>query len=58
MKESTEQTEMKHIPENFVGDVIITPECFEDFLYYFSSMISTYPLITNTCIFKDKIASE
>jgi PmbA protein len=58
MKESTEQTEMKHIPENFVGDVIITPECFEDFLYYFSSMISTYPLITNTCIFKDKINSK
>jgi PmbA protein len=58
MKESTEQTEMKHIPENFVGDVIITPECFEDFLHYFSSMISTVPLITNTCIFKDKINSK
>ncbi len=55
MKESTEQTKTRSVPDNFIGEIIITPECFEDFLYFFSSMIGTYPLITDTCLFKDKI---
>lgn len=55
MKESTEQVVTKPVPENFIGDMIITPECLEDFLYYFEQMIGSYPLITDTCIYRDKI---
>ncbi|MDD4155109.1 MAG: metallopeptidase TldD-related protein [Candidatus Cloacimonetes bacterium] len=55
MKESTEQIVTKPVPDNFIGDIIITPECLEDFLYNFEQMIGSYTLITDTCLYKDKI---
>ncbi|MBC8214813.1 MAG: TldD/PmbA family protein [Candidatus Marinimicrobia bacterium] len=58
MKQSEEQITTQQIPEKFVGDVIITPECFGDFVSAFESMISDYPLISGTSIYKDKLNEQ
>lgn len=58
LKESTEQTQNKPIPENFIGEIIIVPECMEDFLSNFCSLLSGITLITDTCVYKDKIGFQ
>ena len=55
LKQTSEQTITKSFPDKIVGEIIITPDCLEDFISYITSMISDYPLITKTSIFKDKL---
>ncbi len=58
MKQSTEQVITQQIPAKFVGDVIITPECFGEFISALDSMISDYQLITGTSVYKDKLDKQ
>ena len=54
LQQSSEQTETRLLPEKFVGDVIITPDCFDFFQFIFRE-ISDYPLISGTSIYKDQL---
>jgi PmbA protein len=54
LQQSSEQTETRLLPEKFIGDVIITPDCFDFFQFIFRE-ISDYPLISGTSIYKDQL---
>jgi len=54
LQQSSEQAETRLLPEKIVGDVIITPDCF-DFYQFLFREISDYPLISGTSIYKDRL---
>jgi len=54
LQQSSEQTETRLLPEKIVGDVIITPDCF-DFYQFIFREISDYSLISGTSIYKDQL---
>ena len=62
LSQSAEQIDTKPVPEKFIGDIVVTPDCMESFLYFITGCIGDYALITGTSIFKEKlnlkIASE
>ena len=55
MKQSSEQTETHPIPEKFVGNVIVTPDCMDDIIGSITGYLYDYPLITKTSVYKDKL---
>ncbi len=55
MKQSTEQVRSRQFNGKFIGDVIITPDCLEDFLSIICMYLSDYHLIKGTSIFKDSL---
>jgi len=55
MKQSTGQTTTENLQGSFVGDVIVSPECMEDFISIITGYLGDYPLITGTSIFKDSL---
>ncbi len=55
MQQSSEQTETHPIPEKFVGNVIITPDCMDDIIGSITRYLYDYPLITKTSVYKDKL---
>jgi len=55
LKQSAEQLDPKAIPEKFVGDVIITPECLPNIIGSFMGYVSGYSLITKTSVYQDKL---
>ena len=55
LKQSSEQLETFSIPEKFVGNVIITPECMDDIIGGVTGFLSDYPLITGISVYKDKL---
>ena len=55
MRQSTEQISTKEISGKFTGDIIITPDCMNDFLSYITMFLSDYPLISGTSIYKDSL---
>ncbi|MCK4672131.1 MAG: TldD/PmbA family protein, partial [Candidatus Aegiribacteria sp.] len=50
MRQSTEQTSTKEISGKFTGEIIITPDCMNEFLSYITMFLSDYPLISGTSI--------
>ncbi len=55
LKQSSEQLETFSIPEKFVGNVIITPECMDDIIGSITGYLYDYPLITGVSVYKDKL---
>ena len=55
MQQSSEQTETHPIPEKFVGNVIVTPDCMDDIIGSITGYLYDYPLITKTSVYKDKL---
>lgn len=56
LKESVEQLKSKPLEGKFVGDIIITPDCLNDFIYFLNRInLSGNTLISGTSTFKDKI---
>jgi PmbA protein len=54
MRQSTEQTDVKPVDGSFTGDIIITPDCLGDFLYFISGVyLGDYALITGNSPWKD-----
>ena len=58
MRQSTEQVETKHIPEKFVGDMVITPDCLMTFVGFLTARISDGPLVSGTSIYKGKLNEQ
>ena len=59
MQQTTEQIQPKNLPEKFVGDIIITPDCLSSFLsFYLNSYLGDRSLITETSLFKDKLNEQ
>ena len=55
LKETEEQVKTKAVPNKFIGDIIITPDCLGDFLSIVESYISDYMIISGRSVFKDKL---
>ena len=55
LKQSSEQLETFSIPEKFIGNVIITPECMDEIIGGITGFLSDYPLITGISVYKDKL---
>ena len=53
--QSSEQTETRSIPENFVGNIIVTPECMDDIIGGITKYLHDHSLITGTSVYKDKL---
>ncbi|MCM1988755.1 TldD/PmbA family protein [Oceanirhabdus seepicola] len=63
MAQSVQELDAKPLPEKFVGDIIITPDCLGAFLYYYNAIfLGDGSLISGTSRLKDslneKVASE
>ncbi len=58
LRQSTEQVRSREFQGKFTGDVIITPECLEDFLDMATSCLYDFPLIKGTSIFRDSLGTE
>jgi len=58
MNQSTEQIAPDDIDGKYTGDIIITPDCIEDFISYIGAYLSDYYLISGTSIYKDSLNTE
>ncbi len=58
LSESSEQLNTQQVSGKFVGDVIVTPECMDDFVGFITNYLYDYPLITNTSVYKDKLGKK
>lgn len=57
MRESTEQVRSREFSGKFTGDLLITPECLEDFMDMTCMYLSDYPMIKGTSIFRDSLGT-
>jgi len=55
LQQSTEQVRTKHIPAKFQGEMIISPDCLNDFLGFLLGRIGDGSLVSGTSVFKDKL---
>jgi len=59
LRQSTEQLNTVPFEGKFQGDVIITPDCLGDMIYYYvDSFLSDMALISGSSILKDKLNSK
>jgi PmbA protein len=54
-RQSTEQVRTEHLPQKFVGDLVIAPTCLPSFLGFLTARLADGPLISGTSVFKDKM---
>jgi PmbA protein len=56
LKQCEQQTDMKNFEGKFEGDVIITPDCLRDIIYYYcATFLSDMALISGSSLLKDKL---
>ena len=58
LHQSAEQISTKPLQGKFVGDVIITPDCLGDMLYFVSGSLGDGPMISGTSVYKDKLNEQ
>ena len=57
-RQTTEQVRTRRIPEKFVGELLITPDCLDDFLGFLLQSVSDVPLISGTSLYKGKLGER
>jgi PmbA protein len=59
MRQSTEQTNVSPVDGSFIGDLIITPDCLSDFIYFMNNVyLGDYALITGNSPWKDLLEKQ
>ena len=58
LKQSVEQLQTQNIPEKFVGQILVTPDCLGDFLGFITGDISDGKMITGNSIYKNKLNKQ
>lgn len=58
LKQATGQIHPKNIQGNFTGDVIITPECMNYFLYLLTMQLQDSYLIKGTSLYQDSLGRQ
>ena len=56
--ESAEQLNTQQVSGKFVGDVIVTPECMDNFVGFITRYLYDYPIITKTSVFMEKLGKQ
>jgi len=55
LKQSGEQLDLRSVPDKFVGDIIVTPDCMDFVTDNIVQYLTSYPLIKGTSVYKDKL---
>lgn len=55
LRQSTEQVRTEHIPDKFVGDLVIAPNCLDSFLGFLTLRIGDGPMISGTSVYLNKL---
>jgi len=55
LKESEEQIVSHSVPEKFNGQLIVTPDCLDDFISTIMGFVTDIPLISGRSVYKDKL---
>ncbi len=58
LQQSSEQLDQKTLNNKFTGDVLVTPDCLDDFLYFLTLPLKNRMMIANTSIYKDKLGTQ
>lgn len=59
LQQSVEHLDARPLSGKFVGDVIITPDCLNDFIYYYTmTFLGDRAMIAGTSPFKDKLGQQ
>ncbi|MCZ6640857.1 MAG: TldD/PmbA family protein [Gammaproteobacteria bacterium] len=58
LRQITEQIHTKKVPDKFVGDLVITPDCLGSFLSFLTGNISGLPMIAGTSLYKNKLGEQ
>lgn len=58
LKQSEEHLETRVFPGKITGDVIMTPDCLYEFLFFLTEYLGDQALISGTSIYKDKLNSQ
>lgn len=57
-RQSEEQIVTRPLEGKFIGDVIITPDCMNDILWFISRTLTDGPMISGTSIYKGKLGQR
>ena len=55
LKESEEQVISHQVPGKFKGQIIVTPDCLDDFVSTVMDFVTDIPLISGRSVYKDKL---
>ncbi len=55
LKESQEQVITQQVPGKFKGQIIVTPDCLDDFVSTVMDFVTDIPLISGRSVYKDKL---
>lgn len=55
LRQSSGQLELGNIPGKFEGDIIITPDCLQVVIEFFTRQLSDYYLVSGTSVFKERL---
>ena len=55
LKESEEQVVSHQVPGKFNGQIIVTPDCLDDFVSTVMDFVTDIPLISGRSVYKDKL---
>ena len=57
-RQSTEQIKTEHIPNKFIGDMVISPSCLMSFFGFLTMRLGDGPMISGTSIYKGKLGEK
>jgi len=55
LRESEQQVITSPVPGKFIGDIIVTPDCLDEFVGEVLGYVTDMPMITGRSIYKDKL---
>lgn len=58
MRQSSEQLRTERIPEKFVGDIVVTPDCLPPFLSPILRYLGDEALISGTSVYRDRLDQQ
>jgi PmbA protein len=58
MRQTTEQVRTRRIPGKFTGELVITPDCLENFLGFLAQRVGDLPLIAGTSVYAGKLGES
>ena len=58
MRQTTEQVRTRKVPAKFTGDMIVTPDCLDNFLGFLIGSVGNQPMISGTSLYKSSLGKQ
>jgi len=55
MRQTTEQVRTRKVPAKFTGDMIVTPDCLDNFFGFLIGNVGNQPMISGTSLYKESL---